>query len=303
MRLTDWLSMVPFLVLDGAMATEMERRGYDISDPLWSGVALYRWPEIIRDIHLSYLRAGVDIITTASYQATKEGFRRKGFSDAKAEELIQRSVTLAKEACRQYREETKQDRPIAVAASVGPYGAFLADGSEYRGHYGVSRDTLASFHEEKIDTLLAASPDFLAFETFPSLVEAEVVGDLLAKRTGVEAWISFSCQDGHRTCGGDAIRDCVAAMESCPSVVAIGVNCTSPVYVESLVQDIRKETEKPIVVYPNDGEIFDIEKRVWTGSAVDFAVYGKRWYEAGARILGGCCRTGPKQMEALVRMR
>lgn len=303
MRLTDWLSKVPFLVLDGAMATEMERRGYDITDPLWSAVALYRWPDVIRDIHLSYLRAGADIITTASYQATQEGFRRKGFSSKQAEKLIQQSVTLAKEAREQYRKEMKTERLIAVAASVGPYGAFLADGSEYRGHYGVSQETLASFHEEKIDILLGAAPDLLAFETFPSLIEAEVVGNILSKRQSVETWISFSCQDGHHTCGGDWIRDCAAAVDAMPSVAAIGVNCTAPIYVESLIQDMRKETDKPIVVYPNDGEIFDTEKRVWTGSPVDFAAYGKIWHQAGACILGGCCRTGPKQIAELAEIR
>ena len=293
------LENVPFLILDGAMATEMERRGYTIQDDLWSAVALYRFPEVVREIHLSYLRAGADIITTASYQATRDGFMKKGFSQEEADGLMRKSVIIAKEARRQFLSEIQSPRPIWVAASMGPYGAYLADGSEYRGQYGKSRAELAEFHEKRLDILLEEKPDLLAFETVPCLLEAEAIGDILQKRPDSWAWISFSCQDGERTCGGDWIRDCAAVLNDLPCVKAIGVNCTNPLCVESLIQEIRKETEKPVVVYPNSGEIFDTEKREWTGSPVDFFAYGKRWEKAGARIIGGCCRTGPVQIRKL----
>lgn len=303
MDIEEALKQVPFLVLDGAMATEMERRGYNLQDDLWSARALYEFPEVIRDIHRSYLRAGADIITSASYQATIEGFKKKGFSAEEAAGLMRKSVVLAKEARQQYWQEIKAKKPIFVAASIGPYGAYLADGSEYRGHYGKSREELTEFHRKRIHILWQERPDLLAFETFPSLEEAEAVRSLLVKQPDMAAWISFSCQDGFRTCGGDWIRDCAAALDAMPFVQAVGVNCTNPLYVESLISEIRKETEKPIVVYPNSGETFDTEKRTWQGQPVDFSLYGKAWYEAGARIMGGCCRTGPRQIQALAKLR
>lgn len=299
MEIEEALQEVPFLVLDGAMATEMERRGYAIQDDLWSAVALYRFPNVIREIHLSYLQAGVDIITTASYQTTTVGFMRKGFSAEEARGLMRKAVTIAKEVRAQFWQRLSERKPIWVAASLGPYGAYLADGSEYRGQYGKSREELAEFHQERMDILLEEKPDLLAFETVPCLLEAEAIGDLLRNRRDSQAWISFSCQDGVRTCGGDWLRDCAAALDEMPQVKAVGVNCTNPCYVESLIREIRKETEKPVVVYPNSGEIFDTETREWTGSSVDFSAYGRRWQAAGARIIGGCCRTGPAQIRQL----
>lgn len=301
--IAEWLQREPFLLLDGALATEIEKRGYSISDPLWSAVALYRFPEVIQSIHLSYLRAGSEIITAASYQATVEGFMKKGFSKKTSIGLMKKAIELADMARQIYRLESGEDRPVAVAASIGPYGAYLADGSEYKGHYGKSREELAHFHRERMHLLWDSHPDLLACETIPCLLEAEAIGDILPELSNVEAWISFSCKDGHHTCSGDWIRDCAAALQSVSGVGAIGVNCTNPLYIESLIRDIRKETDIPVIVYPNSGEVYDGVKKCWTGHPVDFSSYGATWLEAGARLIGGCCRTGPFQIQRLAALK
>lgn len=300
------LEKQPILVLDGAFATELERAGFGIHDPLWSAVALYRRPDLVRAVHRSYLDAGADVVTTASYQATAAGFMEKGFSREEAETLIVRSVTLAREA----REEflaggiaSGRARPL-VAASVGPYGAYLADGSEYTGDYGVSRKELAAFHRERAALLWSASPDLLACETVPCLLEAEALADVLAAYPAGSAWISFSCRDGGHTCGGDAIESCAAFLDGVPQVAAVGINCTAPDYAVFLIERIRTKTDKPVAVYPNSGEIYDPLTKTWAGSPVSYGTYIKRWKQAGARLIGGCCRTTPahiREVRALMK--
>ena len=294
------------LILDGGLATELERAGFDLAHPLWSARLLRERPEAIAAVHRSYLEAGADCITTASYQATLEGFRRDGATNAEAEGLLRRSVELALTArdafCQSAGGERRADRPRPlVAASIGPYGAFLADGSEYTGAYDLDLDRLLVFHRERMRLLLEAGPDLLACETIPSAVEARALARLLAERPKSRAWVSFSCRDGSRLCDGTPFADAVDAVAVLPQVVAVGVNCTAPAHVEELLRAAAAVTAKPLVAYPNSGETYDAAARVWRGRSdpVDWGERARAWRAAGARLVGGCCRTGPDHIRAL----
>ena len=286
------------IVLDGAFATELEARGFSVNDALWSAKALFERPDLVRDVHLDYLRAGADIITSASYQATVEGFMRRGFSAEEADALIQKSVQLAQEARDLYlaARGTDGNKPL-VAASVGPYGAYLADGSEYRGDYGVDEGALTAFHAGRLAVLASAQPDLLACETLPCLMEARAIVRALREREiRIPAWFSFSCRDGAHISDGTPIAECVRCLDTVPEAAAIGLNCTAPQHAEALIGAIRKETDKPIVVYPNSGETYDAADKSWHGTAEDFGTMAQRWRGAGARLIGGCCRTTPREI-------
>ena len=306
--LNSFLAHDRLMVLDGALATELERRGANLNDALWSAKLLIEQPELIRAVHADYFAAGADVATTASYQATFEAFTRRGMSRAEAADLMRLSVTLACEARDAFWAEPANRvgrlRPL-VAASVGPYGAMLADGSEYRGNYGLSRTALADFHRERMQVLSTSGADLLACETIPCLDEALAIADVLAEQNNITAWISFSCKDGEHNVQGERLADCVAALEASPHIVAIGVNCTAPEHVASLVEQAKACTTKPVLVYPNSGEHYDAQGKVWTGAcnpADAYAEMAARWQAKGARMIGGCCRTGPDDIRAVRRM-
>ena len=302
--LTPLLEQYPLLILDGALATELERRGCNLRDPLWSAKILLESPELIRQIHQDYFQAGADCAITASYQATVEGFMRRGVTRETALKLIQRSVQLAIEARDAFWQDevnrVGRPRPL-VAASVGPYGAFLADGSEYRGDYGLSETGLMDFHRPRLAALLEAGPDLLACETLPCFTEAKALVRLIAEFPEAYAWISFSARDEMHICHGERLADCAAWLDEIPHVVAVGVNCTAPRYIPALIGAVRMNTRKPVVVYPNSGETYDIERRTWNGPAtnVAFAAEAQRWYASGARLIGGCCQTAPAHIREI----
>jgi homocysteine S-methyltransferase len=300
----DFLSRHAVLVLDGAMATELEARGFDLRDPLWSAKVLLEAPDAIRAVHASYFEAGADCATTASYQATFEGFATRGIGEAEATALLLRSVELACEARDAFwsepRRRAARSRPL-VAASIGSYGAYLADGSEYRGDYGLSERDLARFHRKRMRALAASPADLLAFETVPTAVEARALVRELEALPDRRAWLSFSCRDGAHTCAGEPIEDAVAPLAEHPQLAAIGVNCTPPRHVPELVAAIARVTKKPIAAYPNSGERFDPALRAWSGARdrLDFGAEARRWHAAGARLIGGCCRTTPADIRAV----
>ncbi len=298
------LDHYPALVIDGALATELERRGCDLKDDLWSAKILLEQPEKIKQVHYDYFRAGADCAITASYQATIEGFIKRGLNKQEAIALIQKSVQLALEARDEFWADESNRvgrlRPF-VAASVGPYGAYLADGSEYRGNYGLTENELMDFHRPRMRALIEAGADLLACETIPCLVEAQALGKLLDEFQGMQAWISFSCRDEAHVSEGQRLEDCVRLVEQNPFVVAVGINCTSPKYIPSLIREARKATDKPVIVYPNSGEIYDASRNDWDGYPV-YASFGdeaREWFKAGARLIGGCCRTTPEDIRAI----
>ena len=292
------LAVQDVIILDGAFATELEARGFSVNDALWSAKALFERPDLVREVHLDYLRAGADVVTSASYQATVEGFMKRGFSKEEAAALIQKSIQLAQEARDLYLAEREGNGRVPfVAASVGPYGAYLADGSEYRGDYGIDEDALVAFHAERLALLAEEKPDLLACETLPCLVEARAIVRALREREiRIPAWFSFSCRDAAHISDGMEIAVCARWLDTVSEAAAIGLNCTAPQYVESLIGEIRRETTKPIVVYPNSGETYDASDKSWHGAAEDFGTIARRWRTAGARLIGGCCRTTPREI-------
>jgi len=299
-----WLAERRLLVLDGALGTELERRGADLKDPLWSARLLIEQPELIRQVHLDYFVAGADVATTASYQASFEAFAGRGIGQTEAADLMRRSVALACEARDAFWADPAHHRgrrrPL-VAASGGPDGAMLADGSEYTGYSGVSRQRLAEFHGPRLQVLAQSGADLLACETIPCLDEALAIAGLLPGLGGLPAWISFACRDGLHTSQGERLAECVAALDDVAQVVAVGVNCTAPAFIPSLVDQARAHTGKPIIVYPNSGEQYDATCKGWhgEGGAQDFADQALRWHGHGARLIGGCCRTGPADIRAI----
>ncbi|PTM57855.1 homocysteine S-methyltransferase [Desmospora activa] len=293
----------PVIILDGAMATELERHGCDLNDQLWSAKILLENPDLIKLVHLDYFEAGADCAITASYQATIEGMTKRGLSEAEAITLIRLSVELAVQARDQFwakADHSKRPRPL-VAASIGPYGAYLADGSEYRGDYGVSEEALIDFHRPRMKALIEAGADILACETIPCLQEARALVRLLQEFPGAYAWITFSAKDEQHISDGESISTCAAWLDRFEQVSAVGINCTPPRYLSSLITEIKRHTSKPIIVYPNSGEQYDPVTKSWTGpsSSEGFGRSARHWYECGARIIGGCCRTKPEDIQAI----
>lgn len=287
------------LVLDGGLATELEKRGHDLRGSLWSARVMLDDPGAIGAVHRAYLDAGADCVVAASYQASVPGFLRAGMTQDQAESLLRGTVELAVEACRE--SARKAERQPFAAASVGPYGAFLADGSEYTGDYGVGSGVLRGFHEPRWE-ILSSATTLLACETLPSLIEAEVLLDLLRQSPEACAWMSFSCRDGLHLSDGTPIAEAAARCSENPRVVAIGANCTAPRFIPSLIREVsRAAPGVPVVVYPNSGETWDAESRAWLGEAdpVDFAAAAREWRELGAALIGGCCRTSPEHIAVL----
>ncbi|NWJ98106.1 MAG: homocysteine S-methyltransferase [Chloroflexi bacterium] len=298
------LNDYPLMILDGALATELEQRGCDLRDPLWSAKVLIEAPHLIQQVHADYFAAGADCATTASYQATFQGFARRGLSETEAAGLMQLAVRLAVEARDEFWanpiNRVGRPKPL-VAASIGSYGAFLADGSEYSGNYGLSERELIDFHRPRLAVLAKTEADLLACETIPCLVEAQALAHLLTEFPERWAWISFSAKDSAHISHGEPLADCVATLNQSVQVAAVGVNCTAPCYVADLVSAARSATTKPILVYPNSGEIYRPENSTWRGTreVSTSAEEAHKWYERGARIIGGCCRTTPAQIQAI----
>ena len=272
------------LISDGGLATELEARGHDLSDALWSARLLADAPHEIAAVHAAFFGAGAKIATTASYQASFEGFNAHGLGRDDTVRLLRRSVDLAVTA----RDEAGSGR--WVAASVGPYGAALADGSEYRGRYGLSVKQLENWHEPRLEVLAEAGADVLALETVPDVDEAEALVNVV-RRLGVPAWLSYTT-DGGRTRAGQPLTEAFAVVVGVPEIVAVGVNCCAPDDVLPAIE-VARQTGKPVIVYPNSGERWDDARRAWRGPSRFSAALAGQWVAAGARIVGGCCRVRP----------
>jgi homocysteine S-methyltransferase len=288
------------LIHDGGLATELERRGHDLNHPLWSARVLLTEPEAIQEVHEAYLDAGADIITTATYQATLPGLEGQGLSTHDALDVFELAVRLALQARTRFQSSVRQ--PL-VAASIGPYGAYLADGSEYAGHYDFQEDQLLEFHQDRFEILADSGADLLACETIPSLPETRALATLIRQHPDNNAWLSFTCSDGRHLCDGTPIADCGRLLDGIPNLVAIGVNCTPPHLILGLIAELRSATNKPIVVYPNSGEHYDPATRQWLGegSPPAYAQAAQTWLRAGASIIGGCCRTTPAHIRTLAQ--
>jgi homocysteine S-methyltransferase len=293
------------MILDGGLATELERRGLDLKDPLWSAKILVEAPQEIEAVHYDYFEAGADVGTSASYQATFEGFAARGIGTKESERLLRLSVELVDRARERFWRHPA-NRPgrtfPLVGASIGCYGASLHDGSEYRGDYGLSRKELMDFHRPRLRVLADSGADVLAVETIPSLLEAEAVTALLEEiPEAPPAWISFSCRNSVEVSHGERLADCFAAAGASDAVAAVGINCTAPRFVSGLLDSARGATGKRIAVYPNSGEIWDAGRQIWIPgeTSAPLEEIAPEWRRRGARLIGGCCRTTPSTIAAL----
>jgi homocysteine S-methyltransferase len=304
---SDSIDFSSIRVLDGGMATELERHGCDISGPLWSAHVLDQSPATIAVVHLDYLRAGADCVSTASYQVSAHGYRELTPDSAEAARragrALRHSVEIAEQARALYALENP--RRVSIAASLGPYGAALHNGAEYHGRYDIAFDDLVAFHTERLAILAQTNADLIGFETIPSLEEAQAILRALEPFPPLTAWISFTCRDAALVAHGEPLRDCVRALALHPQVAAVGINCSAPSLITRLIIESRfgHNDRKPTIVYPNSGETWDPATRNWSGRAdsTQFGLLAREWFRAGAQAVGGCCRTGPAHIAAVAR--
>jgi len=280
------------VTIDGGLATQLQTQGYDIDNPLWSASLVRDDPQAVVDAHRIYLDAGAQVIISASYQAT-------------APDLVAKATELALRARDEFVAANPQGMEPLVAASVGPYGAVMCDGSEYTGAYDRNKDQLAEFHRPRLLQLDGSRADILACETIPARAEAVALCELL-RECETPAWVSFCCRNAAEISDGTTIEDVVGLFRDHPTVQAVGVNCTGPQYVASLIKRIKTVLpETAIIVYPNSGEMFDATSKTWSGTttAADWRLAAREWLDAGASLVGGCCRTGPDHIRSIRDLR
>lgn len=303
----DLLEKQEVIILDGALGTELERRGYDVSGRLWSAKYLLESPQIIQDLHEDYVRAGSDIITTSSYQASIPAFVEKGLSLDKAHDLFKETVFLAQAAVKNVLQglsldEQQRSYPL-IAGSVGPYAAYLADGSEYTGAYHLSEEEFKDFHRPRIQALLDAGCDLLALETIPNGAETEALVHLLAEELPqVEAYLSFTAQTVSAISDGTLIEEVGRLAQSSPQVLAVGFNCTAPHLIAPLLEKLKQVCDKPLLAYPNSGEIYNGVTNTWQDNPEQqlcLTDYSQLWKKQGVQLFGGCCRTRPEDIRQL----
>lgn len=287
------------LVLDGALATELESRGANLTDSLWSAKVLIESPELIQNVHLDYLHAGADVITTSSYQCSFDGLQKKGLGHQECVRILTQSVDLARAARDIFTTEKPQaenSKPL-IAASIGSYGASLSDGSEYTGNFSLSAAALYDWHLPRFEVLAESGADLIAFETIPSLTEAQAIAKLLANHPQVLAWISFSANSTARIGSGEDFRQAVELFDSNPNLLAMGINCTSPGNISAVLKSLKEKPKKPFLVYPNSGENWNAKTRNWDpasgSSSLSLETQLGEWWNLGVRNFGGCCRTTP----------
>ncbi|PIF20903.1 homocysteine S-methyltransferase [Candidatus Pantoea floridensis] len=289
------------LILDGALATELEARGCNLADALWSAKVLMEHPELIYQVHHDYFAAGAHVAITASYQATPQGFAARGLDEAQALALIKQSVQLAQRARDDYRASSASTAPLLVAGSVGPYGAFLANGAEYRGDYALPEEEMKAFHRPRVKALLEAGVDLLACETLPSFAEAQALISLLAEFPDSCAWFSFTLRDAEHISDGTPLSQVAELVNGAPQVLAIGINCVALESVTPALRNLQAQSDKPLLVYPNSGEQYDASSKTWHSAPSGCTLHDKfaEWQQAGARLIGGCCRTTPQDIAAI----
>lgn len=293
MDLTTLLASGP-RAIDGGLATELEARGHSLDDALWSARILADQPDEVTEVHRAYVDAGASVVVTASYQVSRDGFVASGRTARQADEALLASVRLAREAA--------EGTDVLVAASVGPYGAILHDGSEYRGRYGVSRERLLDFHSERLAVLAEAQPDMLAVETIPDLDEVDALVEALNAFPDLPAWLTMTCADDRLTSAGQPVSDLVDAVRGAPSIKAVGVNCTAPEHVEGILARLSEAGAVALVAYPNAGQAWSPDSG-WSGAATSVGDdLVSRWRQVpGLALVGGCCGVGPADITGIVR--
>jgi homocysteine S-methyltransferase len=284
----------PFTLLDGGLSTMLEEMGEVPGGLLWTAAALADRPEVLVEAHRRYVEAGADVVISASYQASVPGFTAAGLSEAQARTALASTTAVA-----------RRSGAGTVAASVGPYGACLGDGSEYHGRYAASWAEVRAFHRARLEVLVPTEPDVFAIETMPTAAEARIVVDELRELTAAPAWVTFTCVDEARTCGGDTLADAVAGVAA--AIDAVGVNCTAPRFVLPLLSSLRSSlaVDLPLVAYPNHGAKWDGEHHCWVGptGGLEIPAFVPEWLATGVQLLGGCCGVGTEGIRELNSLR
>ena len=287
------------IVIDGALASELQRRGCDLNDSLWSAKVLIEQPELIQQVHYDYFVAGADCAITASYQATPMGFAQKGIELEESIKLIKTSVKLAQQAKMQYLNDIKQDKALLIAGSVGPYGAYLANGSEYTGDYQLSESEFIAFHKDRVAALIDAGVDILACETMPSFLEIKALAKLIQQFPMVNCWFSLTLKDQQHISDGTPLTEVIEYLNSIEQIVSVGINCIALEKVTPALEVLSKLTSKPLIVYPNSGEQYDPTTKQWHKNHhhnCTFANQLDTWIKLGAKLIGGCCQTTPEDI-------
>ena len=287
------------MIIDGALASELQRRGCDLNDSLWSAKVLIEQPELIQQVHYDYFKAGADCAITASYQATPMGFAQKGIELEESIKLIKTSVKLAQQAKMQYLNDIKQDKALLIAGSVGPYGAYLANGSEYTGDYQLSESEFIAFHKDRVTALIDAGVDILACETMPSFLEIKALAKLIQQFPMVNCWFSLTLKDQQHISDGTPLTEVIEYLNSIEQIVSVGINCIALEKVTPALEVLSKLTSKPLIVYPNSGEEYDPTTKQWHKNHhhnCTFANQLDTWIKLGAKLIGGCCQTTPEDI-------
>ena len=284
------------IVIDGALASELQRRGCDLNDSLWSAKVLIEQPKLIQQVHYDYFVAGADCAITASYQATPMGFAKKGIELEESIKLIKTSVKLAQQAKMQYLNDIKQDKALLIAGSVGPYGAYLANGSEYTGDYQLSESEFIAFHKDRVAALIDAGVDILACETMPSFLEIKALAKLIQQFPMVNCWFSLTLKDQKHISDGTPLTEVIEYLNSIEQIVSVGINCIALEKVTPALEVLSKLTSKPLIVYPNSGEQYDPTTKQWHKNHDHNCTFANQldvWINLGAKLIGGCCQTTP----------
>lgn len=287
------------MIIDGALASELQRRGCDLNDSLWSAKVLIEQPELIQQVHYDYFKAGADCAITASYQATPMGFAQKGIELEESIKLIKTSVKLAQQAKMQYLNDIKEDKALLIAGSVGPYGAYLANGSEYTGDYQLSESEFIAFHKDRVTALIDAGVDILACETMPSFLEIKALVKLIQQFPIVNCWFSLTLKDQQHISDGTPLTEVIEYLNSIEQIVSVGINCIALEKVTPALEVLSKLTSKPLIVYPNSGEQYDPTTKQWHKNHhhnCTFANQLDTWIKLGAKLIGGCCQTTPEDI-------
>ncbi|OCG11894.1 homocysteine S-methyltransferase [Gilliamella apicola] len=293
------LEQKKYMIIDGALASELQRRGCDLNDSLWSAKVLIEQPELIQQVHYDYFKAGADCAITASYQATPMGFAQKGIELEESIKLIKTSVKLAQQAKMQYLNDIKQDKALLIAGSVGPYGAYLANGSEYTGDYQLSESEFIAFHKDRVTALIDAGVDILACETMPSFLEIKALVKLIQQFPMVNCWFSLTLKDQQHISDGTPLTEVIEYLNGIEQIVSVGINCIALEKVTPALEVLSKLTSKPLIVYPNSGEQYDPTTKQWHKNHhhnCTFANQLDTWIKLGAKLIGGCCQTTPEDI-------
>ncbi|MBZ4025597.1 homocysteine S-methyltransferase [Ligilactobacillus salivarius] len=288
------------VVLDGAMSTPLERLGADTNNDLWTAKALIDNEELVYEVHKMYFEAGADLIITDTYQANVQAFEKVGYSEKEARNLIKKAVKIAQKARDDYKNKTGKHNYIA--GTIGPYGAYLANGSEYRGDYELSTKEYQQFHLPRIEELATTGVDILAIETQPKLDEVLAILELLKEKYPQQkVYVSYTLSDDDTISDGTPLPRAIHALEDYSQVIAVGINCVKLELVEPALKNMKEITDKHLIVYPNSSAVYDPKSKTWSQpkTSATFEELIPNWYEAGARIIGGCCTTGPKEIKAV----